>query len=78
MKKSEDKLTLPQKESSKRSLAKKVTKKSDRSIKKWPKSDRKSPENKKSDRTPFADLLLWHPDKWAEPKKKKVKQSKMK
>ena len=27
-----------------------------------PKSGRKSPENENSDRTPFADLLLRHPD----------------
>ena len=31
--------------------------------KKWPKSDRKSPEHEKQcDRTPFADLLLRHPE----------------
>ena len=58
------KLTLPQKESGKRSLAKKWRKKWLRSIRK---SDRKVtesvPKTKKSDRTPFAALLLRHPDK---------------
>ena len=51
----------------KRSPAKGVWQKSDeisdRSIrKKWPRGDRNSPETKKSDRTPFADLLLRHPE----------------
>ena len=57
------KITLPQKESGKRSLAK-SDEKSDKSVRK---SDRKVtesvPKTKKNDRTPFAALLLRHPEK---------------
>ena len=54
---------LPQKGVRQKEFGKKVTKKSDRSIRK---SDQKVtervPKTKKSDRTPFADLLLRHPE----------------
>ena len=60
-------ITLPQKESGKRSPAKGVWQKSDeKSDKSVRKSDRKVtesvPKTKKSDRTPFAALLLRHPE----------------
>ena len=52
-------ITLPQKESGKKGLAKSDEKGDEKSVRK---SDQHVTKHEKGDRTPFADLLLQHPD----------------